>query len=126
MIPRTKIQKRIVGLNNQLYGCSAHGIEPLRDVKQWVENTLVEYPSCVTKSGVVTCLNCMHKFNRPKGYRKKKITCPCCGNQLGVVVCDCGGIMCSDGQTTACPWCGMEGTLGAIEAGGMSITRGKG
>ena len=53
-------------------------------------------------------------------------TCPCCGNQLGVVVCECGGIMCSDGQTTACPWCGMEGTLGAIEAGGMSITRGKG
>ena len=53
-------------------------------------------------------------------------TCPCCGNQLGVVVCECGGIMCSDGQTTACPWCGMEGALGAIEAGGMSITRGKG
>ena len=82
MKPRTKIQKRIVGLNNQLYGCSAHGIEPLRDVKQWVENTLVEYPSCVTKSGVVTCLNCMDKFKLPKGYRKKKITCPCCGKEI--------------------------------------------
>lgn len=24
-------------------------------------------------------------------------TCPCCGAQLGVVVCECGNIMCSDG-----------------------------
>lgn len=53
-------------------------------------------------------------------------TCPCCGNQFGVVVCDCGEIMCSDGSTTACPWCGMEGSLGAIAEGGMSITRGRG
>lgn len=53
-------------------------------------------------------------------------TCPCCGNQLGVVVCECGNIMCSDGETTACPWCGMEGSLGAIEEGGMNITRGRG
>lgn len=53
-------------------------------------------------------------------------TCPCCGSQLGVVVCDCGNIMCSDGQTTACPWCGMEGTLGEIAGGGMDITRGRG
>lgn len=82
MKPRTKIQKRIVGLNNQLYGCSAHGIEPLRDVKQWVENTLVEYPSCVTKSGVVTCLNCMGKFKLPKGYRKKKAICHTCGKEV--------------------------------------------
>lgn len=53
-------------------------------------------------------------------------TCPCCGNQLGVVVCDCGNIMCSDGDTTSCPWCGMEGSLGEIEEGGMNITRGRG
>lgn len=52
--------------------------------------------------------------------------CPCCGNQLGVVVCDCGSIMCSDGQPTACPWCGMKGSLGEIAPGGMNITRGKG
>ncbi len=52
--------------------------------------------------------------------------CPCCGAQLGVVICDCGNIMCSDGQTTACPWCGMEGTLGEIAGGGMDITRGRG
>lgn len=52
-------------------------------------------------------------------------TCPCCGNQFGVVVCDCGNIMCSDGQAT-CPWCGMEGSLGEIAEGGMNITRGQG
>lgn len=53
-------------------------------------------------------------------------TCPCCGNQLGVVVCECGNIMCSDSRTTACPWCGMEGELGGIAEGGMNITRGRG
>lgn len=53
-------------------------------------------------------------------------TCPCCGNQLGVVVCECGNIMCSDGHTTSCPWCGMEGSLGEIAEGGMDITRGRG
>lgn len=53
-------------------------------------------------------------------------TCPCCGNQFGVVVCDCGNIMCSDGQATSCPWCGMEGSLGEIAEGGMNITRGQG
>jgi len=53
-------------------------------------------------------------------------TCPCCGNQLGVVVCECGNIMCSDGETTSCPWCGMEGSLGEIAEGGMNITRGRG
>ena len=53
-------------------------------------------------------------------------TCPCCGNQLGVVVCECGNIMCSDAHTTACPWCGIEGELGGIAEGGMNITRGRG
>ncbi|MBP5455558.1 MAG: VWA domain-containing protein [Paludibacteraceae bacterium] len=53
-------------------------------------------------------------------------TCPCCGNQYGLVVCECGNIMCSDGRTCSCPWCGMEGTLGDIQDGGMDITRGRG
>ncbi len=52
--------------------------------------------------------------------------CPCCGNQFGVVVCECGNIMCSDGRTAKCPWCGMEGTMGEIAEGGMDITRGRG
>ncbi len=53
-------------------------------------------------------------------------TCPYCGAQLGVVICDCGNIMCSNGQTTTCPWCGMEGSLGEIAEGGIDITRGRG
>lgn len=53
-------------------------------------------------------------------------TCPCCGNQLGVVVCECGNLMCSDGRTATCPWCGMEGYLGEGSEGGMNITRGRG
>jgi len=53
-------------------------------------------------------------------------TCPCCGNQFGVVVCECGNIMCSDGKAASCPWCGMEGYLGEGEEGGMNITRGRG
>ena len=53
-------------------------------------------------------------------------TCPCCGSQLGVVVCECGNLMCSDGETTSCPWCGMEGSLGEIAEGGVDITRGRG
>ena len=53
-------------------------------------------------------------------------TCPCCGNQVGVVVCECGNIICSDGQTAQCPWCGMNGTMGEISEGGMDITRGRG
>lgn len=52
--------------------------------------------------------------------------CPCCGNQLGVVVCECGNVMCADGETTSCPWCGMKGTLGGITEGGLDISRGKG
>lgn len=53
-------------------------------------------------------------------------SCPCCGSQYGVVVCSCGGIMCSDGDATACPWCGMKGTLGAFPEGGANITKGRG
>lgn len=52
--------------------------------------------------------------------------CPCCGNQFGVVICECGNIMCSDGHTTSCPWCGMEGSLSEIAEGGIDITRGRG
>lgn len=53
--------------------------------------------------------------------------CPCCGNQLGVVVCECGNIFCvGDSSTTECPWCGLQGTLGEGETGGFDITRGLG
>ncbi|MDE5902139.1 MAG: VWA domain-containing protein [Muribaculaceae bacterium] len=50
--------------------------------------------------------------------------CPCCGNQLGVVVCECGNVFCvGQSPTNECPWCGMEGTLGEGGPGGMDITR---
>lgn len=54
-------------------------------------------------------------------------TCPCCGNQFGVVVCDCGHISCAaPEEETACPWCGKKGYVGGISADGMNINRGKG
>ncbi len=54
-------------------------------------------------------------------------TCPCCGNQYGVVVCECGEIFCVGDQTeNECPWCGMHGELGSCGSAGMDITRGLG
>ncbi|MDE6378828.1 MAG: VWA domain-containing protein [Muribaculaceae bacterium] len=50
--------------------------------------------------------------------------CPCCGNQHGAVVCDCGNIFCvGESQTNVCPWCGMTGTLGSADPAGLDITR---
>lgn len=54
-------------------------------------------------------------------------TCPCCGNQHGVVVCDCGGIFCVGEQShNKCPWCGLAGELGSTGPEGMDIARGLG
>jgi len=54
-------------------------------------------------------------------------TCPCCGNQHGVVVCECGGIFCVGEQShNQCPWCGMTGELSHGGPEGMNITRGLG
>jgi len=53
-------------------------------------------------------------------------TCPCCGNQVGVVVCQCGNVMCYGKGTTTCPWCGITGSLGKGDAAGMNINRGRG
>lgn len=54
-------------------------------------------------------------------------TCPCCGNQFGVVVCDCGNISCAaPGEESTCPWCGQKGYVGDIAEGGIDIKRGKG
>lgn len=52
-------------------------------------------------------------------------TCPCCGNQIGAVVCQCGNIFCvGESKTNRCPWCGVTGTVGHCGPGGMNITRG--
>lgn len=51
-------------------------------------------------------------------------TCPCCGNQFGFVVCDCGNIFCvGEEMQNRCPWCGTEGTLTQGSAEGMNINR---
>ncbi len=44
--------------------------------------------------------------------------CPCCGNQYGLVQCNCGKVFCvGENEVNKCPWCGLEGTLGIAEAG---------
>lgn len=54
-------------------------------------------------------------------------TCPCCGNQFGAVLCECGNLFCADTSgTLACPWCGMHGYLGEGIIDGRNITRGLG
>ena len=54
-------------------------------------------------------------------------TCPCCGNQFGFVVCECGNIFCvGETRQNKCPWCGLEGTLGEGNAEGMNVNRARG
>lgn len=50
-------------------------------------------------------------------------TCPCCGNQIGIAHCICGGIHCisGDGEAT-CPWCENRGFYGSGE-GSFDINR---
>lgn len=51
-------------------------------------------------------------------------TCPCCGNQLGGVVCSCGNIFCAgEDMYNVCPWCGVHGELSEGDSRGFDITR---
>ncbi|MCH5345796.1 MAG: VWA domain-containing protein [Muribaculaceae bacterium] len=53
-------------------------------------------------------------------------TCPCCGNQYGLVTCECGNVFCvGESPVNKCPWCGLEGMLGTAE-GGIDISRTRG
>lgn len=64
-------------------------------------------------------INTQNLYGRP--------TCPCCGNQLGFVICECGGIFCAgDNANDHCPWCGMQGELQTVTGGGLDITRTQG
>ena len=72
----------------------------------------------LSAEGKLNKINTMDLYGQP--------TCPCCGNQYGLVVCECGNILCSDGHTANCPWCGMEGYLGDGDEGGMNIDRQRG
>ncbi len=52
--------------------------------------------------------------------------CPCCGNQYGFTLCQCGKIHCIGNEKTAtCPWCGSTGDYG-FGAGNMDINRTQG
>lgn len=53
-------------------------------------------------------------------------TCPCCGNQIGILVCECGKVFCAEGPRNTCPWCGTTGTISEIGEGGANIERGRG
>ncbi len=55
-------------------------------------------------------------------------TCPCCGNQWGLVICgECGQISCADNSGKCkCAWCGTEGQISEIDPSGLDITRGRG
>ena len=51
-------------------------------------------------------------------------TCPCCGNQFGLVVCECGSVFCvGEEMQNRCPWCGTEGTLSQCGREGININR---
>jgi uncharacterized protein YegL len=50
-------------------------------------------------------------------------TCPCCGNQFGVAVCQCDKILCSGNEEiTTCPWCGIQGRFGS-GSGSIDLNR---
>lgn len=54
-------------------------------------------------------------------------TCPCCGNQFGGVLCECGNLFCADTSgELECPWCGLKGFLGEGITDGRNIARGLG
>lgn len=52
-----------------------------------------------------------------EGYLLKgDVTCPCCGNDLGLVKCgNCGQVQCASSRKghATCPWCGNRGQLGS-------------
>lgn len=54
-------------------------------------------------------------------------TCPCCGNQTAVVVCECGNVFCvGESDYNKCPWCGVHGTLEQADEYGINVARGLG
>jgi uncharacterized protein YegL len=49
--------------------------------------------------------------------------CPCCGNQYGFAMCQCGKIHCiGDEDLSTCPWCGNQATYSFGE-GGFDVNR---
>ncbi|MDR0758084.1 MAG: VWA domain-containing protein [Tannerella sp.] len=53
-------------------------------------------------------------------------TCPCCGNQYGFSTCMCGGIHCSNEESTqTCPWCGQTAEY-SLGISNMDVARTRG
>lgn len=64
-------------------------------------------------------INTQQLYGRP--------ACPCCGNQLGFVICECGNVFCAgENSNDHCPWCGMHGELSTVGEGGIDVTRTQG
>ena len=78
-----------------------------------------EYKSLSENGGRLPTINTAEMIGHP--------TCPCCGNQFGLVICECGNVFCvgSDGHAS-CPWCGMEGQLSSVGEEGMDVNRTRG
>ncbi|MCQ2076850.1 MAG: VWA domain-containing protein [Bacteroidaceae bacterium] len=54
-------------------------------------------------------------------------TCPCCGNQFGLVICECGNVFCVGEEVySKCPWCGLEGELSSVGEEGIDLNRTRG
>lgn len=103
---------------------SSMGIEGFEDFRPTDYRLIGAYP-IDRKQYETLSVETRHKINTMELIGAP--TCPCCGNQLGVVVCDCGNIFCvGEESRNTCPWCGLEGELGRIAEGGMDITRGNG
>lgn len=53
-------------------------------------------------------------------------SCPCCGNQFGLAICQCQKIHCIGNESmSTCPWCGTTGSYGYGE-GGFDVGRAQG
>lgn len=51
-------------------------------------------------------------------------SCPCCGNPMGLVVCECGHVFCAgDKPEVVCPWCNAPGKLSAVGSEGIDVNR---
>ena len=79
----------------------------------------VEYKELSETGGRQQKINTQELIGQP--------TCPCCGNQFGMVICECGNIFCvGEDAHSKCPWCGLEGELSRVDGGGMDLNRTRG
>ena len=79
----------------------------------------VEYKELSETGGRQQKINTQELIGQP--------TCPCCGNQFGMVICECGNIFCvGEDAHSKCPWCGLEGELSSVGGNGIDLNRTRG